>query len=64
MTRLSNKPERPGHAKLLGRWRRPQEVFERFATDPAFHGVTWTETPEHWVGTQDRFEIKLKRTFP
>lgn len=62
---MRNEPKTvPGKVKLLGRWRDPQEVFERFASDPSYRGVTWTETESHWVGTQDRFEIKLKRTFP
>lgn len=54
----------PGHVKLLGRWRSPNEVFKRFSTDPAYRGVIWTETPEYWVGRKDRFEIKLKRNYP
>lgn len=54
----------PGHVKFLGRWRKPLEVFGRLSTDPAFRGVTWAETPEYWVGTKDRFEIKLKRSYP
>lgn len=54
----------PGKLLYKGRWRGPDELFDRIRADPAMKRVLWTYEDGTWVGRDQGFEMRLRIKAP